>query len=400
MALPGGGLAECNGAGDVGGAVDVLASGVHKQQSVAYDGRARFFGGLVVDDGSVGVPAYDCRETLVDTARIGKTELAQTAAQLQLCQLAFRILPLYHHEEPGEGHSVFLHCRGEVGNHRPGLYGFQLGYAGASEYWCAAHMVIDAACRLVRIEKEAGLFRKRRHKSFYIVVSHDLESVLVEVGADFIGYFLRVYEEHPSFFIEIEERYVHRRECDVVGGAQIGDPCYVVERRDEYGVGKLFLDLGVHCLDFLPYGESHYLLVVNEKRVDGAPRAVVIYEIEHREVCVELHPVVAQFLLQTLAPCHRKGHAVDADGLACRCVLCQPVYQVDSVGAVLLHHLEAGSLELVGGLDEVAGVCPAICLAGKHDGCAVGAVGRFKPGDPFAPSPVHGGQFALMGVGA
>ena len=68
--------------------------------------------------------------------------------------------------------------------------------------------------------------------------------------------------------------------------------------------------------------------------------------------------------------------------------------------SVLLHHLEAGSLELVGGLDEVAGVCPAICLAGKHDGCAVGAVGRFKPGDPFAPSPVHGGQFALMGVGA
>jgi hypothetical protein len=139
---------------------------------------------------------------------------------------------------------------------------------------------------------------------------------------------------------------------------------------------------------------------VNEKRVDGAPRAVGIYEIEHREVCVELHPVVAQFLLQTLAPCHRKGHAVDADGLACRCVLCQPVYQVDSVGAVLLHHLEASVLQLLFSLDEIAGISPAISLVHKDYGCAVGAVARLETREPFAAAPMMRRQLALMRVGA
>ena len=68
MALAVGDGSEGDGAGDVGGAVDVLCAAIEQQQTFGTQGCIGVVGGLVMDDGTVGLIGGDGveREALIE----------------------------------------------------------------------------------------------------------------------------------------------------------------------------------------------------------------------------------------------------------------------------------------------------------------------------------------------
>ena len=59
-----GGAAEGNGAGDVGGAVEILSAAVDQQQRIFLQPGVGVFRRLIVDDCRIGAGAGDGRETV------------------------------------------------------------------------------------------------------------------------------------------------------------------------------------------------------------------------------------------------------------------------------------------------------------------------------------------------
>ena len=105
-------IANPNGAGDVGGAVEVLTAGVKEQHTVAFYAGALVRLGVVVDDGTVGVPTGDGAETLVRKVLTLCAIVVQAGGKGKFGLIAIPfVLPLVKPaEEAGQSHAVFNHC--------------------------------------------------------------------------------------------------------------------------------------------------------------------------------------------------------------------------------------------------------------------------------------------------
>ena len=74
----------------------------------------------------------------------------------------------------------------------------------------------------------------------------------------------------------------------------------------------------------------------------------------------------------------------------------EEIFDGDGVGETLLHQFYGRVGELVGGLEEVARVCPEESAVGGYDESAGRAC---ESAEPAAHLPVVGNIFAVMGVG-
>ena len=220
------------------------------------------------------------------------------------------------------------------------------------------------------------------------------------MGAHLVGEFHLVDEQDTLLVAQEQVGDVDGGVADIVGGTQVGGPGDIVEGGHHDGVGQFGLHLGQDAGHLGVHGLAHDLLVMDEEAVVGACGALRVEGVEGGEVGLELDTVVGELLLHALGLGNRECCAVDGHGDPLGGVFGHPVHEVYGAGAVLLHHREAGALQLVGGLQEVAGIGPYQGVVGGNDGGAVGAVGAPESGEPLAVAPVGGGQFALVGVGA
>ena len=85
-ALLGGGLAQGEHAGDVGGAAEILSARVDQQQALGLQRAVRLRRGAVVRQCAVGLVAGDGGETLPDPAGLGRAFLVKQRVHVQLGQ--------------------------------------------------------------------------------------------------------------------------------------------------------------------------------------------------------------------------------------------------------------------------------------------------------------------------
>ena len=354
VALLGGRITQGDGAGDIGGAIDILASGIDKEEAVALDGNICFGSSLIVHDSAMLVPAEDRRETLIDTRWVGETESAEAFAEFYLGQLTLGVFAFHHHKETSESHAILLHSDGEVGDHGFILDALEFSDAFATEYYIAIDMVEDAACSLGGVDQEIGRCRQLCDKLLDGIVGESLEVILLEMRFDRVGKFLIVDEEDSILRVEEEETDKNGGEIDIVGGTEVGGPCQVVESRNEDSISTLEFDLMQHGIDLLIGRLTYDFLVVNEERIERASRAIGVYKIEQWEIGVESNALCREGILETAGIIDRESHAIDADGLTLSGMFYDPVDKVDSLGAILLHHFKAGIAELIFSLDEIS----------------------------------------------
>ena len=231
-------LANANGAGDVGGAIQILTARIDEEQTVAGDWGVVLLRGLIMRHGSVLVPRNDCREGFFAIERLFPTEVYQllhdvhlgecslwagcVVAQVTEC-LAIRKGVFQPMVETGQGDAVFKQCRFESFNLDRVLDALHEGNGIGAD-----HFAIGALCSLF--------------------VGQDVNVQVRQVLVHLVG---------DLFFMNIKDRSlpVQKEIADEdgcagdVGAAQIQDPGNLVERREPESLAALLLNSIEYTVD-------------------------------------------------------------------------------------------------------------------------------------------------------
>ena len=388
---------QSDGAGYIGGAVEILCAAVDQQEPVGRQHGIGSLGGLVVNNGSVGTVAGDGAEALVEEQRLLRALAAQDFGHVHLGDfLAGRHAALKLHERVHQGHAVALHglahaCYLHVvlaglghGDGRGALHGAvaegledAVGCGGGVEEHAAARGEVEDEC----LDRSVGL---RGHALLREVGEH--------VGRQLVG----VDEEHVAFRAEVDERCGHGVVAHVAA-ADVEQPRHLVEGRDEQRVGAVHACAFEGVGHLVGGGAAGVFLIVDEHGTLGQRGAVGPDAVDGVEGGGEAYVAGLEGGTQRAQGAGAEEHGVDAHGGVGGEVGRQPALDGRRVGQSFLHELYLGAGELFGGLQEVARVGPeqGVALGGHHK-----RAGRaVESAEPAAHLPVRCEIFAHVGVG-
>ena len=124
-------VAQGDGAGDVGGAVQILAAAVHEQDALAMQGRCALVGGLIVHDGAVLLVTADHREAVLAVQVLLGAELLPLGPHVHLVDGATGGRLLNPLEQTHQGGAVALHGVAEAVDLHLVLDALEVGDGGA-----------------------------------------------------------------------------------------------------------------------------------------------------------------------------------------------------------------------------------------------------------------------------
>ena len=392
----GSGVAERDGAGDVGSAVEILSAAVAEEQPSPTQ-LGRFVGRwLVVDNSAVAAIAGSHVETLaaihIALGALGLNHFPSVVFGDSACGSEFLdfLESLYESHAIAKhriAESIDLHIIFHSLEERNRRFGIHKGTITEGGSHCVAHHIgIDKHSVVVEFGEVVGsaVVRLNLHAESFQIVGN--------LGCEF-GF---INKEDFAVVREIEIGNQRGSEKDIVA-AQIESPSYLVESGDESGIGAESLSGIEHLGDFACSALAGIFLVVDEDFAVGASRAFSPNLVKRSEIGSETESVLTAEHLETIGGIDREKRAVDGDKCALFEVFGKPFGNGRLSGDILLHHFKAGIDKLHFALEEISGIGPHLALCGSNHG---GTVRSIETCEPFERLPVVADILAMVSVEA
>ena len=359
----GAGRSHRHHAGDVGGSVQVLATGIDQQEAIAADLAVRLGRGRIMGQRGVGIEAGNGAEAGRDEIRALAAEFQQHPVDVQLVEhFAPGQTGLEIGKEMAERHAILDHRLTGVGHIGRRLDGLEeragvdrlddrhralqrLQRAGGHlgrVHQQAVGQPGNVVCRLlVGRHRNAGRRQRLTHRCRQTRVVH------VQRGAG-----------RPDEQVRQEDRVVG----DIIA-TQIGEPGDIVQRRDQVMGRALFLHGGAHAGQLLGSSFRHEFRCMHHHRLGRQRGALHPDAGQQVRIGPQLDALGHEGLLQLALGCTRQHvgrhphHGPLAQGLG-------QGFHVRAPPAQLLQ-LNAGAGQLRRGLLPVTAVSPQVCRGGR-----------------------------------
>ncbi len=391
------GLAQGDGAGDVGGAVEILAAGVDEQQSAGLQARRALDRGLIVNYGAMLLVAGYHAKAVAAIHVILCALALQAAVHIELGHdLGGGHAALEPHHHARQRRAVALHGAARAGYLHIVFNGLQRHYGRGGIHLAAHYGLGQRVAHAVGVDEHHLALGALLKESLHIVVGAHAHVVGLEVGAHFGSELAVVDEEHALALRHIGEGY-HHRGVGHIGAAQVKEPRNLVERGHKGAGGPGLLHRLHSAVDFAVNRLASQVFAVHIGLGSRPLGAVGPDFVGGIEVGGKHKAVFGAEVFEAVGRHHRKQASVDGHNAVFVEFRRQPLGDGGLAGNVLLMHFKSAVLELLGSLQKIARIGPQPGLVERDHG---GAVAAGEAGEPVAELPVGAHIFALVRVGA
>ena len=384
-----------DGAGDVGGAVEILTTRVNQQQTHRLHRYVGVGRRLVMHDGTMVAIAHDGVETLAFVERLLFAERDELLLQRELRMSAFANSGNHPFHPFHHGDAVFQMGVVITADLCLVLHNLHRAHrAVAMSDDTALDGVLNSDICLVGLQEDAPVVVAEILGK--TVVFHQLHTLCLQVVTHFRAHFPAVHEEDGLTAGDEEVRHEHWVVVHV-GAAQVERPGHFVEHGDHDGVGSL----GGYCLtnpanlalSFLA-SKTQRMNLHRVERYLGAVFPNLIVRVVHR---LDADAEAVQTHMQLVDAFDDIAPAVHADLVVAAQALRQPLSYRRGAFQTEAHQLEITVFQLLLCLQKIAVVGPKGSMTECHDS---GAGGAGETGDPLAAIPVARHILSAMRVGA
>ena len=373
-----------------------MSAGVAEQEGLGLQLGTAFLGGGVVHNRAVGAVTHDGLEARADVAGLLGTEVRQLLRHGDLVHVDLADVGLHPAHEFGHRRAVLDVGNAEVVDFLLVLAG--LGQVGGihlvDDFHAFGHTGLQLAVDHVQVEHHLAARIQAADEVVHVLIGADGHAVVFQVAADFLAQHHGVDEEH-RFIRRHSRKAQHHGGAGHVRAAQVHQPAHVHEGGDDHRV-RAFLHQGsaqVHQL--FRAGLAHHVRRQLEGGL-GREGGAIRPDLAHQVILAgDGRAALFRQLAQVLRLTGGHHAAVEGQDLPLLQVLLQIGIQRGDAGLAHLHQVDAGALQLIRRLQEVAAVGPQ---SGPIRADQQRASAASKAADPLAGLEVAGKVLRAMEV--